>query len=118
MRWWAVIITAAVLASAGCSTTAGPTGTVTGTYIRVGGPPGAPNMPLPGTIHFRAGSGSVISLNSDGTGKFGGQLPSGSYAVTAESSLINDGKSTCSRPLTTRVQAGETVTLTVICDVR
>ena len=117
MRWQAVILIGAVLAVAGCSNAAGPTGTVTGTYIRVGGPPGTPNVPLPGTISFRGGNGSTISVSSDGTGTFTGQLPPGSYAVTAESSLINDGKSACSRPLTTRVQAGKTVSLTIICDI-
>jgi hypothetical protein len=40
-----------------------------------------------------AGAGS---FSSDGTGKFTGQLPPGTYAVTAESSLIDDGKGTCS----------------------
>lgn len=117
MRWQAVFLAGVVLAAAGCSHPAGPTGTVTGTYIRVGGPPGTPNVPLPGTISFRGGGGSTISVNSDGTGGFTGQLPPGSYAVTAESSLINDGQSTCSRPLTTRVQAGKTVSLTIICDI-
>jgi hypothetical protein len=32
--------------------------------------------------------------------------------------LFNDGKSQCSRPLTTRLQADKTVTLTLICDIR
>jgi hypothetical protein len=119
MRWQAVVLAGAVLAAAGCSGPPGPTGTVTGTYIRVGGPSGTANLPLPGTISFRSGSGGpVISVNSDSTGKFTGQLPAGTYAVTATSSLINDGKSPCSRPLTTRVQAGKTVTLTLICDIR
>jgi len=117
MRWQAVVLAGAVLAAAGCSSTSGPTGTVTGTYIRVGGPPNTANVPLPGTISFRSGSGSTISVNSDSAGRFTGQLPPGSYAVTATSSLINDGKFSCSRPLTTRVQAGKTVTLTLICDI-
>jgi hypothetical protein len=117
MRWQAVALAGAVLAAAGCSSASGPTGTVTGTYIRVGGPAGTPNVPLPGTISFRAGNGSAISVSSDSTGTFTGHLPPGTYAVTATSSLINDGKSTCSRPLTTRVQAGKTVTLAIICDI-
>jgi hypothetical protein len=118
MRWRAGIVVGAVLAAAGCSSTTGPTGTVTGTYIRVGGPAGTANVPLPGTISFRAGNGSTIGVSSDSTGRFTGQLPPGSYTVTATSSLINDGTSTCSRPLTTQVQAGKTVTLTLICDIR
>jgi hypothetical protein len=118
MRWQAVALAGAVLAAAGCSSTTGPTGTVTGTYIRVGGPAGTANVPLPGTITFLAGSGPVISVSSDSTGTFTGHLPPGTYAVTATSSLINGGKYTCSRPLTTRVQAGKTVTLTIICDIR
>jgi hypothetical protein len=117
MRWRTFVLAGAVLAAAGCSSTTGPTGTVTGTYIRVGGPAGTANVPLPGTISFRAGNGSTISVSSDSTGTFTGQLPPGSYTVTATSSLINEGKSTCSRPLTTRVQAGKAVSLTIICDI-
>jgi hypothetical protein len=74
-------------------------------------------MPLPGTISFRSGSGSVITVNSDSTGRFTGQLPPGTYSVTATSSLIDDGKSPCSLPLTTRVQAGKTVTLSLVCSI-
>ncbi len=118
MRWRTVVLAGVVLAIAGCSTASGPTGTVTGTYLRVGGPAGTANVPLPGTISFRAGNGSTISVSSDSTGTFTGQLPPGTYAVAATSSLINDGKFPCSRPLTTRVQAGKTVSLTIICDIR
>ena len=115
MRWRAISLGAAVLAAAGCSSPAGPTGTVTGTYIRSGGPSGTPNVPLPGTISFRSGNGSVITVNSDSTGRFSGQLPPGTYTVTAASGLINDGKSACSQVLTTRVLAGKTVTLSLVC---
>jgi hypothetical protein len=114
MRWRTVVFLGVVLAVAGCATT-GPTGTVTGTYIRSGGPPGTPNVPLPGTISFRGGSGSVITVNSDSTGRFTGQLPPGTYTVTAASGQIGDGKSPCSQVLTARVQAGKTVTLTLVC---
>ena len=121
MRWRAGVLAGAALVVAGCSngTTGptGPTGTVVGTYIRVGGPGGTPNVPLPGTISFRGRSGSTINLSSDSTGKFTGQLPTGTYAVTAESSMINSGQSPCSRPLTTLVQTGKTVTITIICDI-
>jgi hypothetical protein len=115
MRWLAGVFTVVMLAAAGCSTGSDPAGTVTGTYIRSGGPSGAPNVPLPGTISFKAPGGSVITVNSDSTGRFTGQLPPGTYSVTAASSLINDGKSLCSQVLTTRVQAGETVTLSLVC---
>jgi hypothetical protein len=117
MRWRTVVLAGAVLAAAGCSSVSGPTGTVTGTYIRAGGPVGAPNMPLPGTISFRGSDGSVISVTSDSTGKFTGQLPPGTYTVTATSSLIGDGKSPCAQSLTARVQAGRTVTLNLVCDI-
>ena len=115
MKWQAVALAGAVLAAAGCSSTTGPTGTVTGTYIRSGGPSGTPNVPLPGTVSFRSSSGSTISLNSDSTGRFSGQLPPGTYTVTATSGQINDGTSPCSQVLTTRVQAGKTVTLSLVC---
>jgi hypothetical protein len=117
MRWQAVVLAGAVLAAAGCSSTSGPTGTVTGTYIRVGGPSNTANVPLPGTISFQGHSGAVITFNSDSAGTFTGQLPPGTYTVTAKSSLINDGKFPCSRPLTTRVKVGVTVKLTIICDI-
>lgn len=119
MRWrLAGVLAVAALAVAGCSTLpTGPTGTVTGTYIRVGGPPGTPNVPLPGTISFRANDGSTVSFNSGSDGQFSGRLPAGTYTVSAESSQINDGKSACSRPLTTHVPTGKTVTITLICDI-
>lgn len=120
MRWLAGVLAGAALVAAGCSngaSTTGSTGTVVGTYIRVGGPSGTSNVPLPGTISFQSRSGSTINLSSDSTGKFTGRLPAGTYAVTAESSLINSGQSPCSRPLSTRVLTGRTVTLTIICDI-
>jgi hypothetical protein len=118
MRWRAGALAGAALVAAGCSAgTTGPTGTVAGTFLRMGGPAGTPTMPLPGTIMFLGQGGSTISVSSDGTGKFTGRLPPGSYSVTAESSLIDEGKAPCSRPLTTRVQAGKTVTITLVCDI-
>ena len=127
MRWRAGVtgilavaaLTVAALAAAGCSSgPASPTGTVTGSFIRVGAPAGTPNVPLPGTISFRGQDESTFSLSSDSTGRFTGQLPAGIYAVTAASSLINDGKSACSRPLTAHVHAGHTTAITLICDIR
>lgn len=109
----------ASLASGGCSSSpAGPTGTVTGTFVRVGGPAGTPNVPLPGTISFHGDDGSTVSLSSGSDGKFSGQLPAGTYTVSAKSGQINDGNSPCSRPLTTHVRAGHSVTLILICDIR
>ena len=57
----------------------------------MGGPAGTPNVPLPGTVTFRSQDGSTASVSSDGAGKFTEQLPPGTYAVTAESGLINEG---------------------------
>ena len=77
MRWRAAVLAGAALVAAGCSNGAGatgPTGTVTGSYIRAGGPSGAPNVGLPGTISFRAGNGSLINFAADSAGKFSGQL--------------------------------------------
>ena len=102
---------------AGCASTTGPTGTVTGTYIESGGPSGRLS-PLPGTISFRGQDGPAVSLISDSKGGFTGVLPSGTYVVTATSSLIGYGKSPCSTPVTAHVRAGETVTLTLVCNIR
>jgi hypothetical protein len=121
MRWRACVLTGAALVAAGCSSGAsstGPMGTVTGIYIRVGGPGGTPNLPLSGTISFRSQGGQTTNLNAGSTGKFTGQLPAGTYAVTAASGMVDNGTSTCSRPMTARVPAGKTVTLTIICDIR
>jgi hypothetical protein len=117
MSWRTIVLAWAVLAVVGCSTASGPTGTVTGTYTQVGGPSGAPDVPLSGTVSFRASDGSTRRMSSDAHGKFAGQLPPGTYTVTAKSSLVNDGTSTCSQSLTTRVQAGKTVSLTIICNI-
>jgi len=117
MRWRAISLAVAVTAVAACSSATGPTGTVTGTYILSGGPSGAPNVPLAGTIIFRSASGSVISIESDSAGRFTGQLPPGTYSVTATTSHVNDGTSPCSQVLTARVQAGKTVTLSLVCAV-
>lgn len=118
MRWLAIVFAGVLLAVAACAKSVPATATVTGTYIRVGGPPGTANVPLPGTITFRDPDGATSTFNSDGTGRFTGYLPPGTYTVTATSSLINDGKSQCSRPLTARLQADKSVTLTLICDIR
>ena len=117
MKWLAVVFVGVVLAVAGCAKSIPATATVAGTYIRVGGPAGTANVPLPGTITFRDPDGATVTFNSDSTGRFTGHLPPGAYTVTATSSLINDGKSQCSRPLTATMQADKTVTLTLICDI-
>jgi hypothetical protein len=115
MRRLAVVLAGAALVTAGCSNGVTATGTVTGSYLREGGPALASGIvPLSGTISFQGAGGPAIMLNSDRTGKFTGQLPAGTYTVTAESSSIGG---TCSRPLTTKVQAGKTITITVICDI-
>lgn len=122
MKWLAVVLAGAALMAAGCSNgptgPTGPTGTVTGSYIREGGPPGVGKVPLSGTISFQGPGGAAVTLTSDSTGKFTGQLPIGTYTVAASSSSIGDGKGPCSRPLTTHVQANKTVTITLICDIR
>ena len=117
MRWLAVAFAGVVLAVAGCARPVPPTATVTGTYTEVGGLSSTADLPLPGTITFRDPNGATVSFNSDRTGRFTGHLPPGTYTVTATSSLFNDGKTQCSRPLTTRLQAGKTVTLALICDI-
>ena len=86
------VLAGAALAAAGAQRADRADRDRAGTDVRVGGPPNTPNVPLPGTISFRVQDGSTISLSSDGSGKFSGQLPVGTYAVTAASSLINDGK--------------------------
>ncbi len=111
------VLAGPLLAAVGCSSgPAGPAGAVTGTFIRVGGPAGTPNVPLPGTVSFQGQHGTV-TLSASGTGTFNGRLPVGRYTLTAKSSLINSGDSACSRPLTVQVRDGKTTKITVICDI-
>jgi hypothetical protein len=123
------VLAGPVLAAAGCSsgpagsaalagTSAAPAGTVTGTYIRVGGPAGTPNVPLPGTVSFVTKSGTTVTLTADSHGKFTGPLPVGTYSVSATSSQVNRGASACSDSPTARVRAGKTVKILIVCNIR
>lgn len=109
------------------STTLG-TGTVLGTFQRAGGP-ALPNggtlvVPLTGVVSFQRAGGGTTSVTVGKTGKFSVPLPPGTYRVSGRSESIRqqnpDGSTSappCSQPLTTRVRAGETERITVVCAV-
>jgi hypothetical protein len=105
-----------LLAAAGCSNVGGqPTGTVTGTFVLVGGASAAPEEPLPGTISFRQQAGTPITLTADRAGQFSGQLPVGTYVVSGTSMRMKNGKFTCPAEAPARVLAGQTAKVTVMC---
>lgn len=111
----ASIALASVAVTAGCSGgSPGATGTVTGSFVEAGGPANY-QFPMPGTISFVSGAGATITLNSDGSGKFGGQLPVGTYTVSGKSSRYESGAGTCSSRRAAQVQTGKTVRVTVVC---
>jgi hypothetical protein len=117
-----------------------PDGTVTGRFVREGGPlrPGGqqPAVPLAGTITFRAASGAWLRRVRVGkSGRFSVALPPGRFTVSGRSPAIAEvtsgstvgpgGQVTggtrsdppCSAPLTVHVIAGHTTAARLVCPV-
>jgi hypothetical protein len=104
---------AAMLLLAGCGATTGQhsvTATVTGKFVREGGPLGAggqqpAEQPLSGTVLFIAGRHRVtVHVGSSGT--FSVRLPPGTYTVSGRSpSIVEVGTGTASGQATTRETA-------------
>jgi hypothetical protein len=118
MRWISVAVIAAALSVlAGCDSSHGDR-TVSGTFVRVGGPaPGAP-FPLPGTITAHAATGATYMASSGQNGRFKLSLPPGTYQVTGRSPLMQSGQMVCSATSELHVSrqkpAGH---LTVVCSI-
>jgi hypothetical protein len=93
--------------------------TVIGTFKRVGGPAGAADVPLSGTIDVhsssRLGRARGFAANS---GRFRFSLPPGRYYFDGISPMINNGNPPgCPVQAPRRLVAGQTIHLTVTCSV-
>ena len=90
--------------------------TVTGTFVRVGGPAPGSLVPLPGTITARAATGQTFTAKARSNGRFTLSLPPGTYRVSGRSPLIQSGQMVCSATALLRVSrdmpAGR---VTVVC---
>lgn len=106
----------AVLAS--CSGSAGYHQTVTGRFVRVGGPaPGSP-VSLPGTITARAATGETFTARAGRDGRFTLSLPAGAYRVTGRSPLMQSGQMVCVATAELYVILGKPAgPVTVVCSI-
>lgn len=91
--------------------------TVSGTFVRVGGPaPGAP-FPLPGNITARADTGATFTASTGSSGRFKLSLPPGTYHVTGTSPLMQGGKMVCAAAKELHVTAASGGSVTVVCSI-
>jgi hypothetical protein len=119
MRWISTAIFALGLPLlAGCADGQGIHQTVSGTFVRVGGPaPGAP-FPLPGKITARSDTGATFTATTGSSGAFKLTLPPGTYHVTGRSPLIQGGKMVCTAAKELHVTAGTSGgSVTVVCSI-
>ena len=104
-----------------------PVGTVTGTFVREGGPlgPGGrqpAEVRLPGLIQFITANKQTFKVTAGKNGTFEVRLPTGTYSVVGRSPDIEEvdgngpGRETpCSVPLSVKVTSGHTSKITVTC---
>lgn len=104
-------------------------GTVTGTFMRVGGPPGVGGtqprpVPLTGTVLFTAGHHRKFAVRAGKTGRFTVGLPAGRYVASGTSPsmgyVLASGATVdppCAPPTPVTVVAGRTVRVSVVCAV-
>ncbi len=130
----AITSVAAMLLLAACAATgqqasqgASTPGTVTGRFLREGGPLGPGGQqpgerPIPGTIQFTAAGHRLITVGVGSSGTFSVSLPAGTYQVAGRSPRIievsSDGtqhQTPCAPPLSVTVTAGHTTKIAVTC---
>ncbi len=104
-------------------------GTVTGTFMRVGGPPGPGGtqphpVPLTGTVLFTAGHHRMFAVRVGKTGRFTVGLPAGHYVVSGTSPSMGEVLASgatvdppCALPTSVTVVAGRTAGVSVVCTV-
>jgi hypothetical protein len=133
-RLQAITGVAAMLLLAGCaaagqqaSQDAATQGTVTGRFLREGGPLGPGGQqpaerPIQGTIQFTAAGHQLITVRVGSSGTFSVSLPAGTYQVAGRSPRIievsSDGtqhETPCSQPLSVTVTARHTTKIAVTC---
>jgi hypothetical protein len=101
-------------------------GTVSGTFMRVGGPLGVDGtqprpVPLMGTVLFSASRDRTVAVTVGKTGRFSLRLPAGRYIVSGRSPALMASGATvdpaCGSPVTITVVAHRAVRVSVVCPV-
>ncbi len=93
--------------------------TLSGRLIAVGGPSGAPDATLPGTITIKGPGGSLLHADVRRNGVFEIQLSPGTYRLTGRSPQFNGGSTDCTTATpTTTLVADRTVTADILCQRR
>jgi hypothetical protein len=92
--------------------------TVTGKFVRVGGPAPGSAVPLPGTITARAATGKTFTAAAGSHGRFTLSLPPGTYRVTGRSPLMQSGQMVCGGTARLRVRSDRPAPrVTVVCSI-
>ena len=103
------------------TTATGGEGTVTGSFVAVGGPaPGSPR-PLPGQVTAQNSAGHKFTVAVGKSGKFVLWLPAGLYRLTGRSPMfsVNGAEGTCAADQPVRVRAGKkTLGVEVVCPLK
>ncbi len=123
----------AALLMAGCAATGGQglvTGHLAGRLVMEGGPigPGGKQpgeRPIPGTVTFTAAGHRQVAVQVGTSGTFSVRLPPGTYQVSGRSSSTETSSGSgasereqelpCSQPLSAKITAGQTASITVTC---
>ncbi len=121
----------AVLLMAGCAATGGQApvpGHLAGRLVMEGGPmvPGGQQpgeRPISGTVTFTSAGHRQVAVQVGTSGTFSVRLPPGTYQVSGRSPFIETGNGSggseqelpCSQPLSAKITAGHTATITVAC---
>ncbi len=128
MRWLVAGFGIVALLVAGCAS--GNFGTVVGTFQMEAGPISPSGqaavgpVPLSGVVRFKDASGQTVDVTVGASGKFSVRLAPGTYGVAGVTSQMGlvDPHSTISQPpcemqnmSSTRVRAGQTDRITLIC---
>jgi hypothetical protein len=121
MRWISTAVLAlslSVLAACAGGGGQGSHDTVSGTFVRVGGPPPGAPFPLPGKITARSDTGATFTVSTGSSGRFKLSLPPGTYHVTGRSPLIQGGKTVCAAAKELHVTATASGgSVTVVCSI-
>ena len=105
---------------AGCAAATATTapGTVTGQFIRVGGPAPGAAVPLPGRVVAIDSTGARLTADVGSNGRFSLSLSAGTYRLIGYSPLIQSGKARCGAEHPVVVAAGRTTPhVAVVCSI-
>lgn len=116
-----VTLLAAVSVIAGCGGGAASRrapGTVSGQFIRVGGPAPGSAVPLPGHVVAVDPAGTRLTVTVGKNGRFRLSLPAGTYRLAGYSPLIGSGQAECTAAHAVRVRTGMTTRgIPVVCSI-